>query len=134
FVCVGYAVVAVLTARSLAVDHAPGGLFYVVALFVAALGVFYAITAIGLWGLREYGRICQIVISVLGLLAVPFGTVLYGVLLYYLTRAGVKLRFADVSVLSLRTDERELINREAYGGAATAIAIMFALIGGVFAI
>jgi hypothetical protein len=58
----------------------------VVAAVLLVAGLWQLLAAIGLWKLTRWGRRVQIGLSTLGLLAVPFGTVLHGILLIYLFR------------------------------------------------
>ena len=52
------------------------------------VGAFHAMTAIGLFLLKGFGRICQMIQSGVGLLAIPLGTIVSALILYYLTRPG----------------------------------------------
>lgn len=60
----------------------------------------------GLWTLRPYGRILQLVFAGIGLLAVPFGTVVAILILMYLTRPGMKIIFSGKPAEALTPDER----------------------------
>lgn len=66
------------------------------------LGALYAVfglvsvgCAIGLWNLKSYGRTIQLVLSFIGLLGIPFGTVISALILVYLFKPGVKVLFSE---------------------------------------
>jgi type II secretory pathway pseudopilin PulG len=65
-----------------------GGLYVV-------FGVLSLVCGIGLWNLKGYGRTLQIVYSCLGLLAIPIGTLISGLILAYLYKPGVKVLFSE---------------------------------------
>ncbi|TWU42529.1 hypothetical protein [Novipirellula artificiosorum] len=56
----------------------------VLAMIYFGLGILQGFTAVGLWRLRPWARIVAIVLSVLGLLAIPIGTIISGYFLYLL--------------------------------------------------
>jgi hypothetical protein len=72
----------------------------------AALGVAFGVICvafgaanlaggIGLWNLKPYGRSLQIANACIGLFAVPVGTVISALILYYMWRPGIKALFSD---------------------------------------
>ena len=73
------------------------------------VGAFHALTATGLFLLKEFGRVCQMIQSGLGLLAIPFGTIVSALILYYLTRPGVVLLFSGRPPAAMTPDERALV-------------------------
>ena len=98
---------------------------------VLFVGVFLALTAIGLFLLKEFGRICQLIQSGLGLLAFPFGTIISALILYYLTRPGVALLFSGRPPAAMTPEERDLVSRDGNRGVAMVIVAIVAVFGGI---
>jgi len=72
----------------------------------AALGVAFGVVClifgaanlaggVGLWNLKSYGRILQIVNAAIGLFAVPVGTAIGALILYYMWRPGIQALFSE---------------------------------------
>ncbi len=61
----------------------------------ALFGIVSIVCAIGLWNLKSYGRTIQLVLSFIGLLGIPFGTVISALILFYLYKPGVKVLFSE---------------------------------------
>ena len=101
-----------------------GGLFVLV-------GAFHATTATGLFLLKGYGRICQMIQSGVGLLAIPIGTIVSVLVLYYLTRPGVALLFSGRPPAAMTPEERTLVSRDSDQGVAIVAVAIVALFGGV---
>ena len=101
-----------------------GGLF-------ALAGAFHATTAIGLFLLKGFGRICQMIQSGIGLLAFPFGTIISGLVLYYMTRPGVVLLFSGRPPAAMTPEERALVADDSNRAVAMAIVAIFGLFGGI---
>ena len=98
------------------------------------VGAFHATTAIGLFLLKGFGRICQMIQSGVGLLAIPLGTIVSVLILYYLTRPGVALLFSGRAPGAMTPDERTLVSRDSNQGVAVvaiAIVAIFGLFGGI---
>ena len=64
-----------------------------IAAALLALAGFNLASGIGLWRLKRWGRTLQLIASWIGLLGVPIGTVVSVLVLFYLTRPGVKSLF-----------------------------------------
>ncbi len=97
-----------------------GVVFLIFAVLSLAAGV-------GLWKLREWGRILQIVLAVIGLLGIPLGTIISILLLIYFTRPHIKLLFAGKRLDQLTPEETALLSQTASSagsGAAVAIAVI----------
>src|SRR5437016_200996 len=60
---------------------------------------------IGLWKMREWGRVLQIVLACIGLIGIPLGTILSILLLVYFTRPHVKLLFSGRGLDQMTPDE-----------------------------
>jgi hypothetical protein len=96
---------------------------------IAAFGALHMVTAIGLFLLKGFGRILQIIQSALGLLAIPIGTIVSAIILYYMTRPGVALLFSGRSPASMTLDERQTVERDAKkGGVIVVIVVVIALL------
>ena len=95
------------------------------------VGAFHATTATGLFLLKGYGRICQMIQSGVGLLAIPIGTIVSALILYYLTRPGVALLFSGRPPAAMTPDERTLVSRDSNQGVAIVAIAIVALFGGV---
>ena len=95
------------------------------------VGVFQIATAIGLWSLKNYGRVCQLIAAALSLIAIPVGTIIGGLILYYLTRPGVKLLFSGAAPADLTPEERQIVARDADQGAIVVIMLIVVVFGGI---
>jgi type II secretory pathway pseudopilin PulG len=98
---------------------------------LVVFGAFHAVTATGLFLLKGFGRICQMIQSGIGLLAIPLGTIVSALILYYLTRPGVALLFSGRAPAAMTPDERALVARDSSQGVAIVIGAVIALFGGV---
>jgi hypothetical protein len=103
----------------------------VVAAVAGFLGVAQMVTAIGLWTLRSFGRNGEMGLSVLGLLGFPIGTIISVLVLYYLTRPGVKLLFSGRSEASLTPEEHLLVQRDGSQPALVIVGAIVAVFGGI---
>ena len=125
-------------------DFVGGGLWLVISLFVlvglsmgspadrqpAVIGVFAVllviaiaqiICGIGMWKLKSYGRVLQIISACFGLLGFPVGTIISIVILVYLNKPGVKLLFSDTPVSSMTPEEQALVAATSASSSATTI-------------
>jgi type II secretory pathway pseudopilin PulG len=105
------------------------------------IAVSQIVCGIGLWKLKPYGRRLQIVLSCIGLLAIPVGTIVSIVILVYLNKPGIKLLFLDKPVESMTPDEQALVAAATTSSsaatvivAAVAVLVLIAFIGIVAAI
>jgi hypothetical protein len=103
----------------------------VCAVIAGGIAIFQIVTAVGLWTLKNYGRIGQLILSGIGLLAIPIGTIISAVILYYLSRPGVQLLFSGRPESSLTPDERQLVTRDANQTVALIIVLFVAVFGGI---
>jgi type IV pilus assembly protein PilA len=128
-----YAAFMALFAATTSNSEAPGlPIFLVVfAVALAAMAAVSIATAIGLLMLKPWARTCQMVLSGLGLLAIPIGTVINGIILYYLTRPGLRLLFSGRPAESFSYDERQLMARGSGQGAMIAVAVLVLFFGGI---
>jgi general secretion pathway protein G len=89
------------------------------------LGAASLATGIGLWKMREWGRVLQIVLACIGLLGIPLGTIISILLLVYFTRPHVKLLFSGRRLDQLAPDEVATLSA-AGGGASGASVVVIA--------
>jgi type IV pilus assembly protein PilA len=101
-----------------------GSIALIVAVIALAGAAVTGVCAIGLWTLRPYGRVVQIALAALGLIAIPIGTLLGGLLLAYLFKPGVKVLFARRPGDELTVAESAAIATDANGGLAIAVMVM----------
>jgi hypothetical protein len=105
----------------------------VVGVFFAIGGVLELACGLGLWNLKPYGRILQLVFAVIGLLAIPIGTVVSILVLIYLFKPGVKILFSGRPEADLTAEDRAQIAAASGSGLAIAIVVLaFVAIGGTF--
>ena len=99
----------------------------------AIVGVFAVaalVAGIGLFLMRPFGRVVQIVLSCIGLLGFPLGTIINGLILYYLLTPGVRVLFSGKAAEELTPIEVAAVV-QTRGGAAAAIAIVLIAIVGI---
>ncbi|MFN2442648.1 MAG: type IV pilin protein [Thermoanaerobaculia bacterium] len=107
--------------------------------FLVLIGGLQIAIGVGLLRLREWGRLLQFAVSILGLLAFPLGTIVNGLILFYITRPGVKVLFSGKSAGQLTDHERAAVLQLTSGsGSSVAVAVAIGLIvlvgfGGILA-
>ena len=82
---------------AVASDEMPDGAPMIMAVFAGVMVLFsviYIVCGIGLWKMKSYGRTIQLVLSFPGLLGFPIGTVISGLIIWYLFKPEVKEQFA----------------------------------------
>jgi hypothetical protein len=123
---------ALMVIGAAASDDAPedtAAVLGVVGTIVVVVGTWHLATAIGLFMLKGFGRVMQIVQSAIGLLAIPIGTIISGIILYYLTRPGVALLFSGRTPAQMTPDERQAVERDANrGGMMVVITVLLAFL------
>jgi hypothetical protein len=97
-----------------------------------AIAAMQIVTGIGLWTLKPYGRILQLISSSIGLLAVPVGTIIAIVILVYLNKPGIKLLFSGKPVQTLSPEEQAAV--AAATTSSGAMTVVVALVGGLILI
>jgi hypothetical protein len=97
---------------------------------VTGVGAFYAVfgivslaCAVGLWNLKGYGRTIQLVLSFIGLLGIPFGTVISVLILVYLFKPGVKVLFSETPPSRLSAAEIAEVTKLSQSSTATVVVI-----------
>jgi general secretion pathway protein G len=90
------------------------------------------IGAIGLWKLKSFGRTIQIVLSAIGLLAIPLGTLISAAILWYLFTPAVKVLFSGKRAEELTPQEVMALQPGTGGGAPVVVVVVivgFVVIG-----
>jgi len=92
---------------------------------LALLGALQLSCGFGLWSLRSWGRVLQMIFAGIGLLAIPLGTVISILILVYLSKPGVRVLFSGKHPNRLTAAEAAAVWEvtQGGGGAATAVAI-----------
>ena len=91
------------------------------------LGALSIAAGIGLWKMREWGRVLQIVLACIGLIGIPLGTIISILLLVYFTRPHVKLLFSGKR-LDQMTQEEIAVLAAAAGETGGASGVVIALV------
>ncbi|MHB0972133.1 MAG: zinc-ribbon domain-containing protein [Thermoanaerobaculia bacterium] len=82
------------------------------------------IGAIGMWKLKAFGRTIQIVLSAIGLLAIPLGTLISAAILWYLFTPPVKVLFSGKRAEQLTPQEIVALQPGAGGGAPVVVVVV----------
>ncbi len=100
--------------------------------FLGLAGAVQVACGIGLWNLRSWGRVLQIVLAAIGLLGFPVGTVVSILILVYLAKPGVKVIFSEKHPNRLTPAEVAAAWEVTQGsGAGVAVAVVLGLVAGV---
>ncbi len=92
---------------------------------MGVLGLLAVVAGIGLLQMKEYGRIVQFGISTIGLLAIPIGTIISALILYYLTRPGVRVLFSGKRAEQLTPEETgAVLQLKSVGGVGVVVAVV----------
>jgi type II secretory pathway pseudopilin PulG len=83
----------------------PAVVFTAFAVLALVMSVACALCAYGLWNLRPFGRVLQIVLSCFGLLAFPLGTIISALILVYMFRPGIRVLFSGRVADALSREE-----------------------------
>jgi type II secretory pathway pseudopilin PulG len=97
------------------------------------IGLLNLAAGIGLWKMREWGRILQIVLASIGLLAIPLGTIIAILLLVYFTRPHIKLLFTGKRLDQLTPEEVAVMSATGSGGNGAA-GVVIAIVAVLFII
>lgn len=105
------------------------------AVILGGIGGLQILCGVGLWTLKPYGRILQIVFAGIGLLGIPIGTLIAIAILVYLYKPGVKLLFSGRPATEFTQAERAEIAVLARHTTATVIIVAaVCVVGGVAAL
>lgn len=104
------------------------------AILVAFLGILGLVSlgvGFGLLRLRSWARMAQIVLSCIGLLGFPMGTIINALILFYFFRPGMSALFSGRPTSAMTGEELTAIDALQKSGAGVAIAIIVVMLGGV---
>lgn len=111
------------------------GLPAVLALLPATIMVSAIACGYGLWKLRPWGRILQIVLAILSLALVPVGTLIGVIILYVMFTKPVRLLYSGRDASTFSSEERRFVEAGATSGMLILVAgAAVAAIGAVFMI
>ncbi|MEO5818965.1 MAG: hypothetical protein ABIT71_00550 [Vicinamibacteraceae bacterium] len=124
---------ALLVVAGAMVDDGEDGavVLMVIGVLLMVFGAFHLLTSIGLFLLKGFGRVCQMIQSGIGLLIVPLGTIVSALILYYLTRPGVALLFSGRPPAAMTPEERALVAGDSDQGVVVVVVAIVGLFGGV---
>jgi hypothetical protein len=92
------------------------------------LAIVDIVCGVGLWRLRPYGRLILEVLSWIGLIAFPIGTIVSVLTLAYLRKPGIRLLFSGTPPERLRPEQVAEVQAAMAGGRG-AVAVTIALVG-----
>lgn len=98
----------------------------VVAVVMGAIGGLQLTCGVGLWNLKPSGRTLQLVFAWIGLLGIPFGTVISILILVYLHKPGIKVLFSGKHVSEFT--QEELAQAAMVSRGSTAVVIVVAAV------
>ena len=104
------------------------GLGLLAAVVLGGVGVLQLACGIGLWKLKPYGRVLQIVLAVIGLLGIPIGTIISIFILIYMFKPGIRALFSGKAIPELTRAELVEIAALTQGSQATTV-IVVVLVG-----
>ena len=111
----------------------------------AVLGTVFGVVAIlqvaatvGLWKLRPWGRVIQIGLSSVGLLALPLGTLVSALVLWYMLRGRTRVLFSGKTPAALTPAEATLLAQRTENAAVVvavvvAVALLLVMVVGIVA-
>jgi hypothetical protein len=82
-------------------ENGPTAIIFSSIVFLMLAGFFFVLAAAnfaagwGLWQQREWGRITTIVLAVIRLFNFPFGTIIGGLMIWFLLQPNVRAEFAQ---------------------------------------
>ena len=91
-------------------------------------GLLSLVAGIGLWRMREWGRILQIVLAAIGLLGIPLGTIISILLLVYFTRPHIKLLFSGRRLDQMTPEETAVLAAAGGGATSSASAVVIVIV------
>jgi type II secretory pathway pseudopilin PulG len=99
----------------------------ILGIVLLVIAVLQIVAAIGLLKLRPFGRFTQLILSWVGLLLFPFGTIASVLVLFYLYRNPVRLLFRPADCLNPEErSEVETFHRKSFAARAGAILVLCA--------
>jgi len=98
--------------------------------FLGVAGLLQVACGYGLWTLRSWGRVLQMIFAGFGLLAIPLGTVISILILVYMSKPGTKVLFSEKHPNQLTPAEIAAAWEVTRGGGA---GVVVAIVLGAFA-
>jgi hypothetical protein len=95
------------------------------AVIMIGVGLTLLACGIGLWQLKSYGRILQLVFAWIGLLGFPLGTIISVCILVYMFKPGIKALFSGKPVTDFTPVELAEIAKLTQGSQATVVIVVF---------
>jgi type IV pilus assembly protein PilA len=105
-------------------DGTDSGASLVAAVLLGGLGLLQLTCGIGLWKLKRYGRILQLVFAFIGLLGVPIGTIISILILVYLYKPGISALFSGKTISEFTPAELVEIASVTQGSQSTTILVV----------
>jgi len=99
--------------------------------FVGILGLVHLMVGLGLLRLQSWARMAQIVLSCIGLLGFPLGTIINALILFYFFRPGMSALFSGRPTSAMTGEELAAIDALQKSGVGVAIAIIAVMLGGM---
>jgi type IV pilus assembly protein PilA len=93
-------------------------------LLLGGVGTLQLACGVGLWKVKRYGRMLQIGLAAVGLLGIPFGTVISICILIYMTKPGIKAMFSGKTVSEFTASELVEIASITRGSQATMVLVV----------
>jgi type IV pilus assembly protein PilA len=100
-----------------------GSALLLAALVMAVVGTAELLCGVGLIKMRPYGRTMQMAFAWIGLIGIPFGTIISILILIYMFKPGIKALFSGRPPSDFSSEERAQIE-EVSGGSTVALALM----------
>jgi type IV pilus assembly protein PilA len=122
-ICLLAGVVAIGTGLQGGGQASQAGTAEFVGIVFLAVGGLQLACGIGLWKLKPYGRTIQLVFGWMGLLGIPFGTIISIIILWYLFQPGIKLLFSGKSTSQFTADERTQVAAATAGSMGMTIVV-----------
>jgi len=97
---------------------------------IALFAILHIVCGIGLLKLRPWGRVLQIILAFIGLLAIPLGTIIAILILVYMFRPNIVLLFSGRKPEEFTSAEIQVLRTQGGGNNGAAVAI--ALVAGLF--
>jgi type II secretory pathway pseudopilin PulG len=104
-------------------ESEPKAPFMILAAFCAVFMVIHTFTGIGLWKLRPFGRILQIILAILALTAIPIGTIVGIFVLIYMFKPEIKTLFSGKAVNELQPNEITQLSKLQKSGSAAGVVV-----------
>jgi hypothetical protein len=102
---------AAVVASVLSGVHVPFLPTIIVGMFCSVAIALQVVCGLGLWKLRGWARIMQMILACFGLLLFPIGTLVAALMLVYLAHPGVRLIFSGRPIAAMTADEQAHVSK-----------------------